>query len=61
LHRNVLAFASTPEVADEGTLAVLRGSSISIALSPVLVSRLAAYYRRLRMLRDAARHALGST
>ena len=43
---NELAFASTPEVADEGTLAVLLGSSISIVLAAVLVSRLAARHRR---------------
>jgi NhaA family Na+:H+ antiporter len=43
---NELAFASTPEVADEGTLAVLLGSAVSIVLAAVLVSRLAARYRR---------------
>jgi len=54
---NELAFANSPEVADEGTLAVLLGSSISIVLAAILVSRLAAYYRRLRMLREAALQA----
>jgi NhaA family Na+:H+ antiporter len=43
---NELAFAGSPEVADEGTLAVLLGSVISIVLSAVLVSRLAAHHRR---------------
>jgi NhaA family Na+:H+ antiporter len=58
---NELAFASQPEVADEGTLAVLLGSSISIVASAVLVSRLSAYYRRLRVLRaDAVRRLSGA-
>ena len=52
---NQLAFAQTPEVVAEGTLAVLLGSSISIVLSGILVSRQAAYYRRLRTLRDAVK------
>jgi NhaA family Na+:H+ antiporter len=52
---NELAFADRPEVADEGTLAVLLGSSISIVLAAILVSTLAAHYRRLRMLREEAR------
>jgi NhaA family Na+:H+ antiporter len=43
---NELAFERSPEVADEGTLAVLLGSSIAIVLSAVLVSRLAARHRR---------------
>jgi NhaA family Na+:H+ antiporter len=51
---NELAFADSPEVADEGTLAVLLGSAISIVVAAVLVSRLAAYYKRLRLLRLAA-------
>jgi len=51
---NELAFARKPEVADEGTLAVLLGSTVSIILSAILVSRLAAYYRRLRDLRERA-------
>jgi NhaA family Na+:H+ antiporter len=38
---NELAFADHPEVADEGTLAVLLGSTISIVIAAVLVSRLA--------------------
>jgi len=54
---NELAFADSPEVADEGTLAVLLGSSISIVLAAILVSRLAASYKRLRMLREAALQA----
>ena len=55
---NELAFARRPEVADEGTLAVLLGSVISIVVSGILVSRLAAYYRRLRELRRAAERRL---
>jgi len=51
---NELAFAAQPEVADEGTLAVLLGSSISIVIAAVLVSTLARYYRRLRLLRERA-------
>ena len=45
---NELAFAGSPEVADEGTLAVLLGSSVSIVVSAVLVSLLAARYRATR-------------
>ena len=45
---NELAFARHPEVADEGTLAVLLGSTVSIVLSAVLVARLARHYRRQR-------------
>jgi NhaA family Na+:H+ antiporter len=52
---NQLAFAGSPEVVAEGTLAVLLGSTISIVLSGILVSREAAYYRRLSRLRIAAR------
>ncbi|MFB2597843.1 Na+/H+ antiporter NhaA [Herbiconiux sp. P17] len=55
---NELAFADSPEVADEGTLAVLLGSAISIVVAAVLVSRLAASYKRLRMLRLAAEQKL---
>jgi NhaA family Na+:H+ antiporter len=51
---NELAFANNPEVADEGTLAVLIGSTISIVLSAILVSRLAAYHKRLAQLRALA-------
>ena len=51
---NELAFAGQEEVADEGTLAVLLGSSISIVIAGVLVSSLAAYYKRLRVLRENA-------
>lgn len=43
---NELAFENSAEVADEGTLAVLLGSSISIVLSVVLVSLLARSRRR---------------
>ncbi len=56
---NELAFANSPEVADEGTLAVLLGSAVSIVVAGILVSRLAAYYRRLRQLRLAAEQNLG--
>jgi NhaA family Na+:H+ antiporter len=56
---NELAFARTPEVADEGTLAVLLGSSISIVIAAVMVARLAAYYRRLQRLRRDARLRIG--
>jgi Na+:H+ antiporter, NhaA family len=51
---NDLAFAGDETVLGEGTLAVLLGSSVSIVASAVLVSRQAAYYRRLRTLRLAA-------
>ncbi|QNE45883.1 Na+/H+ antiporter NhaA [Glaciihabitans sp. INWT7] len=51
---NELAFARNPEVADAGTLAVLLGSMVSIVIAAILVSRLAAYYRRLRELRQYA-------
>lgn len=43
---NDLAFADDPLIRNEGTLAVLLGSGISIVLSGILVSRLAAQYRR---------------
>jgi NhaA family Na+:H+ antiporter len=43
---NELAFASQPEVADEGTLAVLLGSTISILLSAIFVSLLSRQHRR---------------
>lgn len=56
---NELAFARTPEVADEGTLAVLLGSSISIVVAAIMVSRLAAYYRRLQRLRREAEQRIG--
>lgn len=56
---NELAFARTPEVADEGTLAVLLGSSISIVVAAIMVSRLAAYYRRLLRLRREAELRIG--
>jgi NhaA family Na+:H+ antiporter len=48
---NELAFADVPEVSAEGTLAVLLGSFISMIVSGVLVSRLAAHHRRERALR----------
>ena len=56
---NELAFATKPEVADEGTLAVLLGSTISMVVAAILVSWLAAYYRRLRLLRVDAENRLG--
>ncbi len=42
---NELAFAEQPDVADEGTLAVLLGSLISMVIAGILVSRLARQYR----------------
>jgi len=48
---NELAFEGSPEVADEGTLAVLLGSSIAIVVSAALVSRLAARHRVARATR----------
>jgi Na+:H+ antiporter, NhaA family len=43
---NELAFSASPEVVDEGTLAVLLGSAISMVASGILVSSLARRYRR---------------
>ena len=43
---NELAFVGLPEVADEGTLAVLLGSAIAIVLSGVFVSLRSRQYRR---------------
>ncbi|WP_413451195.1 Na+/H+ antiporter NhaA [Georgenia phoenicis] len=43
---NELAYADNPAVADEGTLAVLVGSGISMVIAAVVVSRLARRYRR---------------
>ncbi|MDR6908017.1 NhaA family Na+:H+ antiporter [Agromyces sp. 3263] len=43
---NELAFAGLPEVADEGTLAVLLGSGIAIVLSAVFVTIRSRQYRR---------------
>ncbi|MFP3466866.1 Na+/H+ antiporter NhaA [Leifsonia sp. SIMBA_070] len=51
---NELAFANHPEIADQGTLAVLLGSAISIVVSAILVTSLNRYYRRLRALREKA-------
>ncbi len=48
-----LAFARTPEVADEGILAVLLGSCVAIAASAVVVSLRARHYRRARAEEDA--------
>ncbi|MDQ1582402.1 MAG: Na+:H+ antiporter, NhaA family [Microbacteriaceae bacterium] len=45
---NELAFARSPEVHDEGTLAVLLGSGISIVVAAILVSLRARHFRRLR-------------
>lgn len=42
---NELAFERVPTIADEGTLAVLLGSGISILIAAVLVSALAARHR----------------
>jgi NhaA family Na+:H+ antiporter len=57
---NELAFAAQPEVADEGTLAVLLGSSISIVIAAILVSTLAGTYRRLRRLRLEAERRIAA-
>lgn len=43
---NELAFSASAEVVDEGTLAVLLGSGISMVVSGILVSALARRYRR---------------
>lgn len=43
---NELAFAGLPEIADEGTLAVLLGSGVAIVLSGVFVSIRSRQYRR---------------
>lgn len=43
---NELAFAALPEVADEGTLAVLLGSGVAIVLSAVVVTVRSRRYRR---------------
>jgi Na+:H+ antiporter, NhaA family len=43
---NELAFAPLPGVADEGTLAVLLGSGVAIALSAVVVTAQSRRYRR---------------
>jgi NhaA family Na+:H+ antiporter len=48
---NELAFAESPEVRTEGTIAVLLGSVLAIVLSAILVSTQATYYRRLRAIR----------
>jgi NhaA family Na+:H+ antiporter len=47
---NDLAFAGSPGISAEGTLAVLLGSLISMVLAAVLVSRLAGHHRRVRTL-----------
>lgn len=47
-----LAFARNAEVADEGTLAVLLGSSIAILASALVVSARARQYRRMRAEHD---------
>src|SRR5690606_15781581 len=51
---NELAFAEDPAVADEGTLAVLVGSGVSIVLAAVLVSRLARKHRARQAAAAAA-------
>ncbi|TFB96874.1 MULTISPECIES: Na+/H+ antiporter NhaA [unclassified Cryobacterium] len=43
---NKLALGGSGAVADEGTLAVLLGSVISMVVAAVLISRLAAVHRR---------------
>ena len=43
---NELAFAELPEVADEGTLAVLLGSGTAMAISAVVVTLRSRHYRR---------------
>src|SRR6218665_578967 len=43
---NGLAFAQQPEVADEGTLAVLLGSGVAIALSAVVVTWRSLWYKK---------------
>jgi NhaA family Na+:H+ antiporter len=44
---NELAFAALPEVADEGTLAVLLGSGVAIVLSAIVVTQRSRRYQRL--------------
>ncbi|MCU1543462.1 MAG: Na+/H+ antiporter NhaA [Microbacteriaceae bacterium] len=55
---NELAFAGSGEVADEGTLAVLLGSVVSMIVAGVLVSRLAAKHRREATSRQPARRRM---
>lgn len=43
---NELAFAGLPDVANEGTLAVLLGSGVAIAVSAVVVTARSRHYRR---------------
>ena len=43
---NELAFAALPDVADEGTLAVLLGSGVAIVISAVAVTARSRRYRR---------------
>ena len=52
---NELAFASSDEVRDEGTLAVLLGSSIAIVAGGIAVSLLARRYRRMHPHGDVTR------
>jgi NhaA family Na+:H+ antiporter len=44
---NELAFAGLPEIANEGTVAVLIGSGIAIVVSAIVVSARSAHYRRI--------------
>ena len=44
---NELAFAALPEVADQGTLAVLLGSGVAMVVSAIVVSARSRHYRRL--------------
>lgn len=50
---NELAYADNAAVADEGTLAVLVGSGISMVIAAVVVSRLARNYRKREALTGA--------
>ena len=55
---NELAFAGLPEVADEGTLAVLLGSGVAIVLSAIVVTVRSRQYRRRGARGPAAVRAL---
>ena len=51
---NELAFAGVPEVADEGTIAVLLGSGVSIVAAAFLVNMRSRAYKRERAATQAA-------
>lgn len=55
---NDLAFAGSPGISAEGTLAVLLGSLISMVLAAVFVSRLAAHHRHLHTLEKEQRETV---